>query len=30
MTYLANGRQYIIVAVGNVGQSGELVALGVR
>lgn len=30
MTYLANGRQYIVVAVGNLRQPGELVAFGAR
>jgi quinoprotein glucose dehydrogenase len=30
MTYLANGRQYLVVAVGAVGHPGELVAFGVR
>jgi quinoprotein glucose dehydrogenase len=27
MTYMVDGRQYIVVAVGAVGQPGELVAL---
>lgn len=27
MTYLLNGRQYIVVAVSGAGYSGELVAL---
>ena len=30
MTYLANGRQYVVVAVGAQGQPGELVALTVQ
>jgi quinoprotein glucose dehydrogenase len=30
MTYMAGGRQFIVVAVGARGQPGELVALGLR
>jgi quinoprotein glucose dehydrogenase len=26
MTYMLNGRQYIVVAVGGSGHSGELIA----